>query len=185
MTTTARIIEKKDVRILVRLWNFVMGRRKPPFLTRAILLGAFAVFLYYFGWNIFRYLAITFIDSLDNPEDIKANLQAIGDPYGIDDALNTFPIYFLAIAGAQVLVLTSFVFIYRRKIWGYLLFFAGQGATLLAPLVIIGTDYFYQEIDIVDKVLPILISTVFMFSMFRLKNIRTKEKEERIFKQQQ
>jgi hypothetical protein len=184
MSTGARVIEEKDIRLFKRVWHVVMGRIKPPLLTRILLLAALVSFIYYFCWNAFRYFALTFIELLDNPEDIKASLQHIGDRNGISDALNSFSMFYLVMMLNQLLVLAGMILIYRRMVAGYAMFIAGQAITFLSPLVLLNMDYFVDEIDIVDKVGPVILAVAFLFSMMRLKHIRNMERRERVIRQQ-
>lgn len=183
MTTGAKIIEEKEVLLVKRIWNFIMGGHKPPFLTRIILLASLVSFFYYFLWNTFRYFALLFIDTIDNPEQIKANMQSLGEKHGIDEALSSFSQFFLAMILIQVIILVSMIFVYRRQVWGYYLFVVGQICALVAPVAFLSWDYFMDEIDFLDKAIPIAMIILFGISMMRLKRVKKNAERERIMRQ--
>lgn len=150
----------------------LLGSSRPPLFTRIILLLALICFGYYFIWNGLRVVVLSNIDSVENPELFKQKLQALGDEHGITDALKTFKNYGMAMVFTWLACGIGMGFIYRRKLAGYYVFFAGLLAALIIPFVLLGWSYSTSEVDWYDFVIPPALFAIFFISFKRLKKLK-------------
>lgn len=183
MSTDAKLIKEKEVILVKRIWRFIMGSTRPSLFTRLILITAFVFFCYFFGWNLFRYLAMEFIYEIDNPENILITMDNIGHKYDIDEPVAQFKSYFVAMTVTQLIVLVSMVMMYRRMLAGYFIFYGGQILTLLLSAIMLSWDYFWSAIHITEKLIPITLIVLAALSAWRLKVFLASMAAERIRKQ--
>lgn len=151
----------------------VFGTKRPPLFTRVLIMIAFTAFIYYFFWNGLRLVALTSIDSIENPQEFKASIQSLGEKFDISDGLKTFKQYALGMMFVWALAGVGLSIIYRRKIIGYYLFFAGMLGALAVPLIVLGFSYSFEGgADWIDFVIPPILIAVFYLSFKRLKKLK-------------
>jgi len=183
MSTDAKLIKEKEILLVKRVWRFIMGRSRPSLYTRLMLMAAFVFFCYFFGWNLFRYLAMEFINEIDHPENILATMDQIGHKYDIDEPVAQFKSYFVAMTVTQLVVLVSMVMMYRRVMAGYFIFYGAQILTLCLSAIMLSWDYFWSAIHITEKLIPAVLIVLAAVGAWRLRVFLSAMEQERIRKQ--
>lgn len=153
----------------------ILGSQRPPLFTRIILMIALVVVGYYFLWNGLRILALSNIDSFDSAREaaeFKISIQKFGEKFGIENGLETFKNYGLAMLVASGLALAAMAIIYRRKLFGYYLFFVAMLGMLVIPFVMLTWDYATSEVDFYDYIVPPALAAIFFISFKRLKKLK-------------
>lgn len=173
-----KLSEKPEQEYAKMAKKVLLGSSRPPLFTRMILLVALICFSYYFIWNGLRVVVLGSIDSVENPELFKQKLQVLGEEHGITDALKTFKNYGLAMVFTWLATAVGMGLIYRRKLVGYYLFFAGLLGALVIPFVLLGWSYCTSEVDWFDFVVPPVLFGIFFISFKRLKRLKEAAKLE-------
>ena len=149
--------------------KIVLGKERPPFFTRVILGVALVCFCYYFIWNGLRVMLLSDV----NVAMFKARIQSFGEEYGIKDAISVFKSYGLAMVITWLVAAGGMALIWRRKLIGYYLFFAGMLGALVVPFVTTGWEYSTQGgVDWFDFVIPPVLGAIFYLSFKRLRKLK-------------
>ncbi len=152
----------------------LLGNQRPPLFTRIILIVALICVGYYFLWNGLKFVALNNIDSFSAKEsaEFKTVIYKLGHKHGMEDPLNQIKTYCLAMLAASGLGLVSMAIIYRRKLFGYYMFFIAMLAMLVIPFVLLTWDYATNGVDFYDYIIPPALAGIFYVSFKRLKKLK-------------
>ncbi|MFD1551087.1 hypothetical protein DNU06_04195 [Putridiphycobacter roseus] len=173
-----------DEKTLVqKIKTFIIGNEKPNWFTRLSVLIGFAIWFYYAIWHTLIFLSIAFIDQLKNPDLIRETYGKIGGKYSFNiryqdmNWLTIDVIYIHAIVVLLLLLisLAGLVLIYRRKKWGYIIYFIGNLSIILFSFFFLGAAYFEEQISYFDKIMFLVVTIYFLIGMFFLKNTKATE----------
>ena len=174
-----KVSEAPEKEYLKSAKKLVLGSKRPPLFTRILLMVAFVFFCYYFFWNGLRVMALSSIDTIENPEEFKVRFQKLADDYGIEDGISSFKMYGLLMMAGWGVVGLGMALVYRRILSGYYLFFGGLLVALVVPVIILGFDYsFNGGVDIYDFIIPPALAGLFWISFKRLKKLKEEAKRE-------
>lgn len=158
----------------------MLGNDRPPLLTQLLLLLALVCFGYYFFWNGLRIVALNYVDGVEEAWEAKAKIQAIGEKYSISDGLKSFKMYGMGMMASWALAFVGMVFIWRRKVWAYYIFFFALTIAFLCPIIFLSMKYFVEGIDMADYIIPPVLIGLFYLSMMRLRKLKEKAEIEKL-----
>ena len=170
-----KVSERPEQEYVKAAKKVLLGNQRPPLFTRVILIVALVCVGYYFLWNGLRVVALSNIDSFDSAREaseFKISIQEFGEKFGIKNGLETFKNYGLAMLIASGLALAAMAIIYRRKIFGYYVFFVAMLGMLVTPFVLLSWDYATSEVDFYDYIVPPALAAIFYVSFKRLKKLK-------------
>ena len=166
---------KIDERTLVQKFKiFILGKNKPNFLTRISVMIGFAVWLYFVIWQGLIFLSIVFMDKLQNPQMIADTFDRLGHKYAFMhrwgwNTTQILSIHSIGIFALLFISLIGLIYIYRRKNSGYLLYFLGNGTAVGFTIILLGMDYFNEQISLIDKLVFAGITLYFIIGAFIFK----------------
>lgn len=160
-----------------KISRFLFGRKTPPLITRIAFIYGLLGWFYFFIWYLAAYLSIAFIDSIEHPEQIKANFNKIGLEYGLDNfqiTLSNTLLITLICLGAS---LVGLFLIYRRKIFGYYIYLGGWIISLLIGSFMLGFSLYWKElINNMDKAIILTLILPYIVLMLVIKKSKEKDK---------
>ncbi len=164
-----------DERTLIqKIKFFILGKDKPNYLTRVSVFIGFGLWLYFMIWQGLIFLSILLMDRLQNPKMISDTFDRLGHKYAFMHrwGMNTTQTLSTHSIGVFILLFISLlglVFIYRRKNTGYLLYLLGNSFYAAFTILLLGIDYFNEQISILDKFLFLGITVYFIVGAFVFK----------------
>lgn len=166
---------KIDERTLVQKMKLViLGKNKPNYLTRISVLIGFVIWLYFIIWQGLIFLSILLMDRLKNPDMISDTFNRLGHKYAFMHrwGMNTTQILSAHSIGVFIFLFISLIgliFIYRRKSTGYLLYLLSNTFYAVFTIILLGMDYFNEQISMIDKLIFLGITTYFVLGAFVFK----------------
>jgi hypothetical protein len=164
-----------DERTLIqKIKFFILGKDKPNYLTRISVLIGFAIWLYFMIWQGLIFLSIVLMDRLKNPDMIADTFNRLGHKYAFMHRWGMSTTQTLSVHSIGVFILLSIsliglIFIYRRKNTGYLLYLLGNSLYAGFTVILLGMDYFNEQISMIDKFIFIGITAYFVIGAFVFK----------------
>jgi hypothetical protein len=164
-----------DERTLIqKIKRFILGKDKPNYLTRISVLVGFGIWLYFMVWQGLIFLSILLMDRLKNPEMISDTFNRLGHKYAFMhrwgmNTTQTLSIHSIGVFILLFISLIGLIFIYRRKNTGYLLYLIGNGLYIGFTILLLGLNYFNEQISMIDKIIFIGITTYFIIGAFVFK----------------
>lgn len=158
-----------------RLSKLLFGTQNPPLITKIAFYYGIVGWFYFFIWYLAAYLSIAFIDTIEHPEQIKANFNKIGLDYGLDNFQTTFSNTLMMTLICLGVVLVSLFLIYRRKVIGYYLYLAGWIVSILIAVFMLGFKFYWNEVTHLDKAIMLTLIAPYFVFMYMLK--KTKERQ--------
>jgi len=166
---------KIDERTLIqKIKFFILGKNKPNFLTKISVIFGFSVWLYFMIWQGLIFLSIVLMERLQNPKMIADTFDRLGHKYAFMHrwGMSTTQILTAHSIGVFILLFISLIgliYIYRRKNIGYTLYIIGNGLVVGFTIVLLGLDYFNEQISMIDKFIFIGITAYFLLGAFIFK----------------
>ena len=169
------VLLRIDERTLIqKIKFFILGKDKPNYLTRVSVLIGFGIWLYFMIWQGLIFLSILLMDRLQNPKMIAETFDRLGHKYAFMHrwGMNTTQIlsaHSIGVFSLLSISLIGLIFIYRRKNSGYTLYLLGNSLYAGFTILLLGMNYFNEQISMLDKFIFIGISTYFMIGAFVFK----------------
>jgi hypothetical protein len=166
---------KIDERTVVqKVKHFFLGKEKPNLFRRISVVFGFFIWLYFAIWQGLIFLSIVLMNRLQNPEMIQKTFDRIGAKYTFLHrwGLNTTDVLLYHSLGMFVffgLSLFGLILIYRQKKSGHILYLFSNIFAVIFTIVLLGMNYFNQEISLIDKIIFTIVTLYFGFSIFSLK----------------
>jgi len=160
--------------IVQKIKFFVLGKDKPNYLTRASVFIGFGFWLYFVMWQGLIFLSILLMDRLQNPKMIADTFDRLGHKYAFMhrwgmSTTQTLSVHSIGVFILLFISLVGLVFIYRRKNTGYFLYLIGNSLYAGFTIILLGMDYFNEQISMIDKFIFIGITVYFTIGMFVFK----------------
>ena len=160
--------------LIQKIKRFILGKDKPNYLTRISVLIGFAIWLYFMIWQGLIFLSIVLMDRLKNPDMIADTFNRLGHKYAFMHRWGMSTTQTLSVHSIGVFILLSIsviglIFIYRRKNTGYLLYLLGHSLYAGFTIILLGMDYFNEQISMIDKFIFIAITACFVIGVFVFK----------------
>lgn len=142
--------------LVIRLRNFILGKRKPDGFTRISFTIALFIWLILTVWNAISYFVLLSAEIIHENKgfSVKEIIRNHGRKMGFNgqeflDALTSFYLYNLFIWG---LIFIGLVFMYRKMKVYPLLVFGGLIVHFAYMFFILGLQYFIEDVSFFDKV---------------------------------
>jgi len=166
--------------VVQKIKVFIIGDVKPKLITRIAVVLGFAVWLYFTIWQSLILLSILLVNRLQNPQMITDTFNRIGSKYGFInrwglDTNNTLIVYSIVLLALFAVNLLGLIMIYRKNKLGYLIYLLTNGLAIAFTIIFLGTDYFNEQITMIDKITFISITAFFLLGFF-IFNTTTKRK---------
>lgn len=165
--------------LIQKIKFFILGKKKPNYLTRISVFIGFGTWLYFMIWQGLIFLSILLMDRLQNPKMINDTFNRLGYKYAFMHRWGMSTTKILSVHSIGVFILLSIsliglVFIYRRKNKGYLLYLLGNSFYAGFTMILLGMNYFNEQISILDKFIFIGITAYFLIGAFVFKKSKVK-----------
>jgi hypothetical protein len=160
--------------IIQKLKTFILGKDKPNYLTRISVFIGFGVWLYFIIWQGLIFLSILLMDRLQNPKMIADTFDRLGHKYSFMHRWGMTTTQTLSVHSIGIFILLSIsliglIYIYRRKNAGYVLYLLGNGFFATFTIILLGMNYFNEQISMIDKLTFIVITAYFLVGAFIFK----------------
>ena len=143
--------------LLLRIRRLILGKTKPDGFTRFIYTVNFICWFLLMAWNFISYIMVQMSQLIYNHKglSVKAILRRKGRELGFDgevflEAITDY--YFLTIF-VWVIIFIGLVLMYRKSRFYASFYFGGFIVHFTSMLLMIGFQYFLEDISFFDKIL--------------------------------
>lgn len=128
-----------------RMRKFFLGKNTPGLFTRIICNIAILYFFYVFLYALTMLLAFKFGRNLPQGPHWEELFKTMGTKYGISNINLSFTLYLIALITFSVTSFLATMFVWRKKMKGYLPVIASAIICTFAAFVFLGIDYVKAE----------------------------------------
>lgn len=139
----------------VRIW--LLGKEKPTLFTRVIFWMGVPVWVWLFFSFLLQTLSIRMVNVSGNAAEIKENIRAIGEAYGIADFENQYATMGMSGVLASALFVAGLILMWRQWKAGYAFILIGLSACVAIPAYFLGGKFFLEEQSAWHWMLPGLV----------------------------
>lgn len=151
-----RLSPEDALPLLIRLRNFVLGRKKPDGFTRLSFLIVSFIWLLLAAWNAISYFVLLSADVIYENKgfSVKEIIRIHGRKMGFNgqeflESLTDFYFYNLFIWGV---IFIGLVFMYRKLKMYPLFVFGGLIVHFSYMIFVLGLQYFLEDVSFFDKI---------------------------------
>jgi hypothetical protein len=173
-----RLSPEDALPLIIRVRNFILGKKKPDGFTRVSFLIALFIWLLLTAWNAISYFVVLSADIIYENKgfSVKEIIRIHGRKMGFNgqeflDALTNFYFINLFIWG---IVFVGLVFMYRKMKVYPLFIFGGLIVHFAYMFFILGLQYFLEDISFFDKICYVILLGVIIIHSW----LMNKEKAE-------
>jgi hypothetical protein len=148
--------------VLLYIKRFFLGRQKPDIYTRVICNIGLLAFFFYFIWTLIVLLALHFGQNLPRAANWNHLFEKIGNKYQIQNIQLVFDVYLIVLLLACIGMFVGLILVWRRKKPGYWFFMVSLLVSQLAPLLIMGVNYYAAEIMWYEWISATVILSLFV-----------------------
>jgi hypothetical protein len=135
----------KGTVVFSRVRNFFLGKNTPGLFTRISCNISILYFFYIFLYALTILLAFKFGKNLPQGDHWKKLFEAIGAKYGITNIDLSFTLYLVSLIVFSVISFLATMFVWRRRLKGYLPVIASAIICTFASFAFLGVNYVEAE----------------------------------------
>lgn len=171
-------VEPKDaLPIILKLRNFIFGKKKPDSFTRIVFYINIVGWFIFMLWSTISYFAIALKDLIKENKGISiaAIIRRRGEELGFDG--ETFLVNFKQFQFIDIFIwsaiFVSLIFLYRKKRIFAVIYFGAIGLHFLLMIFMLSVTYFMEDVSFFDKIanaIMILVSFIYMILLNKENN---------------
>lgn len=171
--------------LLVRIRTLILGKQKPDGFTRLMFSFSLFAWLMLTLWNAISYFVLLTSDIIEQNKGFSVNDVIIknGQNLGFngEEFLASITTFYFNSLFVWLFIFIGLALMYRKKRIYPLFLLGGLGFHFIYMFVILGFQYFIEDVSFFDKILyAVLIAVTMIHSLLMNKENSTTEKELRM-----